>query len=44
MPKWVWVLLCGGIVTYVIYKTHKSYAWIAGVLTLLLAYLVAKKG
>jgi hypothetical protein len=39
MPKYLWILLIGGGITYAIHKTHKSYAYGAGIITAIIAYM-----
>ena len=40
---WVWVLLFGAFVTYMVNKSHQAYTTMAAILTVVLTYLAYKK-
>lgn len=44
MPKYMWLLIGGGVVTYLIHRTAEKYSVIAGLLTIVFAFMAWKKG
>lgn len=44
MPKFAWALIIGGAVTYLAHRYNKTLAIVAGVATVVVAFLLWKKG
>ena len=43
MPKWIIPLVVGGLVTVFLWRTQKTFAYVAGVITLMVTYYFYKK-
>jgi hypothetical protein len=44
MKTWLWILLIGGIITYLAYQYRVIYAYITGLITALLVWNSYKAG
>jgi hypothetical protein len=38
VKAWIWILIVGGLITYFAYSWQKWAAWVAGLITALLAW------
>lgn len=44
MPKFVWVLLIGGVATYFVHRTKRAYTWVTALATAGAAFYFWKQG